>query len=102
MKSNGLNEFASKSFVEISWQDAETYDIEEGALLKITSRRGEIETDARISAMAVKGTVFIPFHYAKASAKVLINLALDPIYLIIPIKISSNLNNFDLRQKNRE
>jgi len=63
MKSKGLNELAPKRLVEISWQDAETYDIEEGDLLKITSRQGEIEAEAMIS---------------------------------------SNLNNFDLRQKKRE
>ena len=87
MKSEGLNELAPESFVEISVQDAETYDIEEGDLLKIASRRGEIEANAKISMKAVKGTVFIPFHYAKAAANMLTNSALDPIAKIPEYKV---------------
>ena len=93
MKSQGLNELAPDSFVEISSLDASTYEIGEGDLLKISSRRGEIEAKARISEKAVKGTVFIPFHYAKAAANVLTNSALDPVakipeYKVCAVKLS--------------
>ncbi len=93
MKSKGLNELAPDSFVEISRQDANAYEIGEGDLLKISSRRGEIKVEARISEKAVTGTVFIPFHYAKAAANVLTNAALDPVakipeYKVCAIKLS--------------
>lgn len=87
MKSQGLNELAPDSFVEISSRDATDYEVEEGDLLRISSRRGEIEVKARISDKAVKGTVFIPFHYAKAAANVLTNAALDPVAKIPEYKV---------------
>lgn len=87
MRSDGLNELAPESFVEISWQDAETYGIADGDALRIASRRGEIEAKARISDKAVKGTVFIPFHYAQAAANKLTNTALDPVAGIPEYKV---------------
>jgi predicted molibdopterin-dependent oxidoreductase YjgC len=87
MKSEGLNELAPECFVEISAQDAEDFHIAEGDLIKIASRRGEIEAKAKISEKAVKGTVFIPFHYAEAAANKLTIEALDPIAKIPELKV---------------
>lgn len=93
MKSEGLNQLAPRSFVEISDEDADSYNITTGDLLKITSRRGEIEAEAKVSDLAVTGTIFIPFHYAKGAANILTNSALDPIaqipeYKVCAVKLS--------------
>ena len=87
MKTPGLNERAPACFVEISREDAAGYGVGEGDMLRIRSRRGEIEATARISEMAVKGTVFIPFHYAAAAANRLTHAALDPIAKIPELKV---------------
>lgn len=87
MKSEGLNELAPECFVEISAHDADAYRIEDGELLKISSRRGEIEAKAKISDQTLKGTVFIPFHYAMAAANKLTNAALDPTAKIPEYKV---------------
>jgi formate dehydrogenase alpha subunit len=87
MKSEGLNELAPRSFVEISGEDAEAYNILEGDILKVVSRRGEIEAEARISEKAVTGTVFIPFHYARGAANLLTSAALDPVAQIPEYKV---------------
>jgi len=87
MKSQGLNELAPECFVEISGQDADLYGINDGELLRVYSRRGDIEARARISGKAVKGTLFIPFHYAGAAANVLTNAALDPVAKIPEYKV---------------
>ncbi|MBN1275888.1 MAG: molybdopterin-dependent oxidoreductase, partial [Deltaproteobacteria bacterium] len=87
MKSEGLNELAPRSFVEISKEDARSHSISNGDILKIASRRGEIEVEARISEKAVTGTVFIPFHYAKGAANILTNAALDPVAKIPEYKV---------------
>lgn len=87
MKSEGLNELAPKSFVEISGEDAESYNIADGDILKVASRRGEIEVEAKISEKAVSGTVFIPFHYANGAANFLTNSALDPVAKIPEYKV---------------
>jgi formate dehydrogenase alpha subunit len=87
MKTTGLNELAPECFVEISGQDAETYGVTDGSILKISSRRGEIEVKAKISEKAINGTVFLPFHYANAAANILTNSALDPVAKIPEYKV---------------
>ena len=87
MKTPGLNERAPACFVEISREDAAVYGVGEGDMLRVRSRRGEIEAAAKVSEMAVKGTVFIPFHYAAAAANRLTHAALDPIAKIPELKV---------------
>ena len=87
MKTPGLNERAPACFVEISREDAAVYGVGEGDTLRIRSRRGEIEAKAKVSETAVKGTVFIPFHYAAAAANRLTHAALDPIAKIPELKV---------------
>jgi predicted molibdopterin-dependent oxidoreductase YjgC len=86
-KSEGLNERSPDSFVEISHADASRYDVEEGALVNISSRRGSIPARVKISDKAVTGTVFIPFHFAEAAANKLTNAALDPVSKIPELKV---------------
>jgi len=93
MKSEGLNDRAPESFVEISRKDAETYGLEDGNMVNVISRRGEIQARLKISRKAVSGTVFIPFHFAQAAANRLTNAALDPVskipeYKVCAIKIA--------------
>ncbi len=87
MKSRGLHELAPDCFVEISSNDAVARSIQDGDLIRIASRRGEIQTKAKISEQAVDGTVFIPFHYASAAANRLTNGALDPTAKIPEYKV---------------
>jgi len=93
MKSEGLNERAPENFVEISPSDARKYGFDNGAMAKIASRRGDITAKIRISPAAVKGTVFIPFHFAQSAANKLTNAALDPVskipeYKVCAVKLS--------------
>jgi len=93
MKTEGLNEIAPEAFVEISPQDARKFGVAEGSRVNIDSRRGTIQARIKISRKAVTGTVFIPFHYAKAAANRLTNAALDPIsgipeYKVCAVKVS--------------
>jgi formate dehydrogenase major subunit len=53
----------------------------------IASRRGKIEARVKIIDTAADGTVFIPFHFAKAAANKLTNAALDPISGIPELKV---------------
>jgi formate dehydrogenase alpha subunit len=87
MKSPGLNEKAPECFVEISFEDARRHNVEDGDLLRVASRRGEIQAKAKISEKAVEGTIFIPFHWAAAAANRLTNSALDPIAKIPELKV---------------
>jgi formate dehydrogenase alpha subunit len=86
-KSEGLNERSPEGFAEISFEDAKKYGFENGQLVKVSSRRGEIELKVQISDKAVNGTVFIPFHFAEAAANLLTNAELDPISKIPEFKV---------------
>jgi formate dehydrogenase major subunit len=87
MKTAGLNEIAPECFVEISLADAETHGVQNGAIVNIASRRGSIQARVKVSPKAVAGTVFIPFHYARAAANRLTNAALDPVAGIPEFKV---------------
>ena len=87
MKSDGLNERAPECFIEISNKDADKYRVEEGAKVDVLSRRGRITAIARISDKMMTGSVFIPFHYARAAANKLTNAALDPVCKIPEFKV---------------
>jgi formate dehydrogenase (NADP+) alpha subunit len=87
MQSDGLNDMVPECFVEIAPSDANRYEVKEGDVLRVSSRRGEITAKAQISHKAVQGTVFIPFHFAKAAANRLTNAALDPVAKIPEFKV---------------
>ena len=87
MKTEGLNERAPESFVEISPSDADKYAVEDGEYVIMASRRGAIKVRVTVSPKAVDGTVFIPFHYAQAAANKLTKAALDPISGIPEFKV---------------
>ena len=95
MKSPGIMDIAPECFVEISHQDAGKYELEDGAVVDIASRRGTIQARIKVSTKAVSGTVFIPFHYAAAAANRLTNGALDPIsgipeYKVCAVKLTKS------------
>ena len=87
MKTGGLNEIAPACFAEIAAEDARALGLEEGAAVRVSSRRGSIRAQVKISPKAVRGTVFLPFHYAAAAANRLTNAALDPVCGIPEFKV---------------
>jgi formate dehydrogenase major subunit/formate dehydrogenase alpha subunit len=75
------------AFVEINPEDAVRLGVREMDELLITSRRGEIRAQARVTAMVVPGVLFIPFHFAEGAANVLTNNVLDPESAIPEFKV---------------
>jgi predicted molibdopterin-dependent oxidoreductase YjgC len=57
-----LREAAPDAWVEIAQGDAERLGIREGDVVRVESRRGAIEVQARVSNVR-PGVVFAPFHY---------------------------------------
>jgi ferredoxin-nitrate reductase len=57
-----LDQAAPDVWVELSAADAERHGIREGDLVRVESRRGQIQARARITGIT-EGTVFAPFHY---------------------------------------
>ncbi|WP_460346211.1 molybdopterin oxidoreductase family protein [Actinoallomurus acanthiterrae] len=74
-----LVDAAPEAYVEIHPDLAERLGIEEGAEIRVTSRRGAAVAKARFSRAIRRDTVFMPFHWAgPARANLLTNPALDP------------------------
>jgi formate dehydrogenase alpha subunit len=87
-RSKGLVERYPEMAVEISYEDAEDYSISSGDEIIIRSRRGAIRAKAWVTERAVKGTIFIPFHFAEAAAnRLTFSSNLDPISKIPAYKI---------------
>jgi len=86
-RSPSLNREVEEGYVEINPQKARELEISQGELIKISSRRGEIEIKADLSERVEEDTIFIPFHFAESAANVLTNPALDPIAKIPEYKV---------------
>jgi len=83
----GLTEKAPECLVELSAADAAKYAIASGDQVRVRTRRGQIIVKAQISPKAVPGTIFLPFHFAEASANKLTHAALDPVCKIPEYKV---------------
>ncbi len=64
-------------YVEVNPQDADDIDINDGEEIKISTRRGEIQAEARVTDKVAPGTVFVPVHFVEAPANQLTNDVLD-------------------------
>jgi len=73
-----LDREVSRPYGEINSEDAAKLGVGEGGAIRVTSRRGSIVVDAKITDRVRKGSIFIPFHFAEARANILTNPALDP------------------------
>jgi len=78
-KNEGLMKIAGESFIEINPCNAKKIGIEDGEVVRVVSRRGQVEVKARVSDIVDEDVVFMPFHFAKGAANMLTNAALDPI-----------------------
>ncbi|MDI6780672.1 MAG: formate dehydrogenase subunit alpha [bacterium] len=83
----GLDWICSQGFVEMNPADAENLRIKDGDMVRVSTARGKIELCARVIGTISKGVLFIPFHFAEASANVLTNPALDPKAKIPEFKV---------------
>lgn len=74
----GLEAKMPENYMEINPTAAARLGVKDGELLKVSSRRGSIEVKAKVTAILDENVVFIPFHFAEASANMLTNGVLDP------------------------
>ena len=76
-----------RSFIELNPDDAARLGIGQGDMVMVSSRRGEIRTEARVTGMVITGVLFMPFHFVEGAANVLTNNALDPESSIPEFKV---------------
>jgi formate dehydrogenase major subunit/formate dehydrogenase alpha subunit len=86
-KEDALHNVAGEAYAELNPDDANGLKLKDGQKVRMSSRRGEIEINVKISERVGKGRVFIPFHYKEAAANILTNTVLDPISKIPELKV---------------
>ena len=87
-RSEGLTWRESRGYAEIHEQDAAAAGIRDGGPVLITSRRGQVRTQARVGRRVPPGTVFLSFHWKEAPANMLTqDFALDPLAKIPEYKV---------------
>ena len=77
-RSYALDTIAPKALVFVSPDDAARLGLEDGDLARVTSRRGVIELETKVSHREAPGNCFIPFHFREAAANLLTIDEIDP------------------------
>ena len=74
-------------YVELSPADAKELKIHDRQWVYVTTRRGEVKAMARVTDVAKKGVLFMPFHFEEGPANLLTINALDPVAKIPEFKV---------------
>ena len=77
-RSKVLDALEPSAIAQLSRGTIEKLGIEPGDMVKVITRRGEVELASRQDDAVPDGVVFIPFAYVEAAANLLTNPALDP------------------------
>jgi ferredoxin-nitrate reductase len=78
-KVENLLKSCREPFVELHPQDAKRWGVQDGDFVELTSRRGKLVAQARVTAEIAPGTCFVPFHWGRGMGfyKCANNLTLD-------------------------
>lgn len=85
----GIMEVYGESLVEINPVDADTLGLNGDSRIRISSRRGSIESKAIITDRVPPGMVYTNFHFPESSANVLTQAVLDPVAKIPEFKVTA-------------
>jgi formate dehydrogenase major subunit/formate dehydrogenase alpha subunit len=93
-RARNLEAMYPEALVEINPKDALKAKIDDGTLMKVASRRGEIVAKAQVTDRVEPGLIFTTFHFAESAANFLTNPALDPLakipeYKVCAVKVES-------------
>jgi formate dehydrogenase major subunit len=77
-RSYALDAISPKALVFIHPDDAARLGLADGGMARVSSRRGAIELEAKVSHREAPGNVFIPFHFREAAANLLTIDEIDP------------------------
>jgi formate dehydrogenase major subunit len=78
-RSYALDAIQPEPHVYMNPGDAKAMGVTDGDFVRISSRRGTIETRARLSHRDTPGTCFMPFHFREAAANLLTIDEIDPM-----------------------
>lgn len=82
----GLNDLLGEETADISSTDAFRLGIEDGEIVRVASRRGEVSVKARVAPEVPEGMVWMAFHFLEGNSNWLTNAAFDPVTLTAEYK----------------
>ncbi|RJE48838.1 formate dehydrogenase subunit alpha [Dehalobacter sp. MCB1] len=91
--SDVLSAYSAEEFAEVNPEDARNLNVCDGDKVRVSSRRGEVETKVRLTDKVPPGMIFMTFHYVSSPVNVLTNAACDKIsgtyeYKVCAVRIS--------------
>ena len=86
-RSKVLDGIVPNGSIEVNPIDAEKLGITNGEKIKVSTRRGSVETVANVTEDVAASTLYMAFHFAEAAANRLTNNALDPVAKIPEYKV---------------
>lgn len=91
-RTQGLVEIEGSSYIELNTVDADALGVADGDRVKVTSRRGQIETTARVGGKTNVGETWMPFHFQDGNANWLTIASFDticacPEYKVCAVKL---------------
>lgn len=78
-RSAGLGTLLSRETVDISHEDALELGVQDGEMVRVSSRRGSVEIAARVTDDVPAGLVWMAFHFRENNANWLTNPVYDPV-----------------------
>ncbi len=88
-RTGALPQYVPGPFMEMHAADMKRLGVAALEKVRVTTRRGAIEIEARESPRVDEGSVFITFHFAEAAANMLTNDAFDPVAKIPEYKVAA-------------
>jgi formate dehydrogenase major subunit/formate dehydrogenase alpha subunit len=86
-RSRGLLDIYKTPLIEVNQEDAQMLGIFSNKRVRLTSRRGSIESEALVTDRVPPGMVYANFHFPEASVNELTISALDPVAKIPEYKV---------------
>ncbi|MHC4221864.1 MAG: formate dehydrogenase subunit alpha, partial [Planctomycetota bacterium] len=88
-KSKAIDQVSPTGYVEIHPDDAKKLKVVNAETVEVSTVRGKVRTQAKVTDQIKKGWLFMPFHFCESPANILTNDALDPTAKIPEYKVCS-------------
>jgi formate dehydrogenase alpha subunit len=89
LRSGPLSDFAKDSYILVHPDDARRIGLADRQAVRVSSRRGQLQTVVQVDEGVTPGEVFMPFHFPDALVNKLTRDVLDPSSKIAPLKLSA-------------
>ena len=83
----GLRILNEEELFKIHPADAKKYNLQDGEMVKVSSRRGEVKVKVSVTDICPSGVVSMTFHFFETPTNELTNCAIDPIAKIPETKV---------------